>query len=93
MTKAVWKFALSTPGSSMTHTIPKGAVFAHVDWQEYTSYDTWQAWFVVDVDAQEYETRSLKLVATGQGFTGKYLGTFLHRPSDTVWHLIEVTDA
>lgn len=85
--KAVWKFALATPGSTMVHDIPAGASFAHVDWQEHEPFPA-QAWFVVDLDV-ETERRQLELVPTGHPFAGDYLGTFVHQESQTVWHLIE----
>jgi len=46
-------------------------------------------WAVVDPNWQPWGIRKFRIVGTGDGVAGHYVGT-VHSPSGFVWHIIEV---
>jgi hypothetical protein len=84
--RAVWRFPCADPGSTIVHDLPVGARFVHVGVMDRPV--PIQMWFEVEPGAP-MERRRFGLVPTGGRYHGAYLGTVVHDPSQTVWHLIE----
>jgi hypothetical protein len=88
-TRVVWRFPGPEPNGTVEHNIPSDAKLLHVGLKGQPVQV--HMWFEVDPNAPGQDRRRFTLVATGLHYEGTYLGTVVHEPSQTVWHLIETT--
>lgn len=89
MSRVVYKYHLEMPMSAVHHELPKEARVVHVGIQEHEDYPV-QMWVELDPEETKLERRAFALVPTGVPYAGgRHLGTVIHQPTLTVWHLIE----